>query len=231
METVLCVKRADIPIAWVGETSVIKMDEDIFFSAFSTTSSDLKYHWIERAIAEQDSSLKQIIPYIIIQDCNRNRTAIYRRAGGESRLHGLWSIGIGGHINLSDIQPDNHSNKSDIFNNHLFYSKNDFREILYSGMRRELNEELVSLPHISTNRELSYKKELSKDLSVEFLGTINEELTDVGRVHFGVVFRIVADSINSFTPGEELVDFKWVPTSALLDFNMETWSKFAVQLF
>ncbi|MBF0302269.1 MAG: phosphoesterase [Desulfamplus sp.] len=216
MEKVLCIKRADIPSNWLKDESSIKMGEDIFFSAF--LSHYFAYYWLDRPVAEKDSSFKQIIPYIVIQSDNGNITAIYRRKGSESRLHGLWSIGIGGHINPLDISLSNiEDSKADLTIN----SKADFKQILYSGMIREFNEEIISKP------EYSFKP--------EFMGIINEELTDVGKVHFGVVFKIEAGSCDDFVAGEELVDFQWVKTESLLtdrctQFNLELWSKMAIKL-
>ncbi|MBF0234430.1 MAG: hypothetical protein HQK65_15525 [Desulfamplus sp.] len=75
-----------------------------------------------------------------------------------------------------------------------------------------------------------------KDSLPVFIGTVNEELTDVGKVHFGVVFKIMAASPDRFSPGEELVDFQWVRTEDLLQkkdskFHMELWSEMAMELF
>src|SRR3989304_1111901 len=49
-----------------------------------------------RGDVEEDSSLKQIIPYLIIR--YRERIFLFQRStrGGEERLHGLYSIGVGG---------------------------------------------------------------------------------------------------------------------------------------
>ena len=58
--------------------------------------------YIDRDIAENDKSYKQIIPYCLI---NRGEsTFCYQRskAGSENRLHDLWSLGVGGHVNPCD---------------------------------------------------------------------------------------------------------------------------------
>lgn len=53
--------------------------------------------WIERADAENDPAFRQVIPYVtVISD--RGDILVYDRAGSEDRLHGLMSIGFGGHI-------------------------------------------------------------------------------------------------------------------------------------
>jgi predicted NUDIX family phosphoesterase len=76
-----------------------------------------------RAAVEDDPSLKQIIPYLIIR--HRDRIFLFQRSArsGERRLRGLYSIGVGGHITSADAAgaPD----------------------LLGAGMERELHEELV----------------------------------------------------------------------------------------
>jgi predicted NUDIX family phosphoesterase len=61
--------------------------------------------WLDRDKAEKDPSFKQLIPYCLL---TRGREVFcYQRSpkGGESRLHGLWSIGCGGHVNPVDNKP------------------------------------------------------------------------------------------------------------------------------
>lgn len=76
-----------------------------------------------RGDVERDPSLKQIIPYLIVR--HTSRIFLFQRstAGGEARLHGLYSIGVGGHINRGDVEgaPD----------------------VIAAGLRRELEEELA----------------------------------------------------------------------------------------
>ena len=59
----------------------------------------------DRAAAENDSTMKQIIPYIVFS--RDGMLFMMRRLskGGESRLHNKGSIGIGGHINHEDGEP------------------------------------------------------------------------------------------------------------------------------
>lgn len=61
--------------------------------------------YMPRSIAENDPSFKQLIPYAVLK--HGNRVFSYRRgkAGGERRLHALWSIGVGGHICSDDGAP------------------------------------------------------------------------------------------------------------------------------
>lgn len=77
-----------------------------------------------RGDVEQDPSIKQIIPYLMVR--HGIRIFVFQRSasGGEARLHGKYSIGVGGHINRSDDVEGN-------------------ADFLEAGLRRELEEELV----------------------------------------------------------------------------------------
>jgi len=58
-------------------------------------------HFADRARVEEDPSLKQIIPYaVVVRDDDVFR--FRRRGGGERRLIGLASVGVGGHVNPPD---------------------------------------------------------------------------------------------------------------------------------
>jgi predicted NUDIX family phosphoesterase len=78
--------------------------------------------FLPRPEAENDPSHKQIIPYVTL--CRQDEIFVTRRLkkGGEARLHGLLSLGIGGHIN-----PETDGSGSDT---------------LTRGLKRELDEEL-----------------------------------------------------------------------------------------
>ena len=108
--------------------------------------------YLNRSDAEQDKRYKQLIPYVLVI-CN-DRILRYRRGRGgqETRLHGLYSVGIGGHISEED---------HGLFSNGFGY---------HEGMRRELMEE-VAIDEV-------------KEAAV---AVINDDSTEVGQVHFGVV--------------------------------------------
>lgn len=76
--------------------------------------------FVDRPPAEEDPSLKQIIPYAMVR-CGRRVLTLTRLAKQtEKRLHNKMSIGVGGHIN-----PDG-----------------GLEGIVERGLRRELEEEL-----------------------------------------------------------------------------------------
>ena len=194
-ESVLCIKRKRLPASWVQEKSVIPLELDVFDKNCSASG----FKFINRPDAEKDPSYKQIIPYIILQTKDFEKTAIYNRQGSEQRLHDLWSIGIGGHINPVDMKIQN----------------NSFLQILITGMERELDEELYR----------RHKKDHQR-----FIGVISEDITDVGKVHLGAVFRILTNSPEKFIPGPELFQFTWEKTDKVEHLNLELWSKLALEL-
>ena len=58
--------------------------------------------FMRRGDAEEDPSHKQVIPYLVLRDGERWFLMRRTRAGGDARLHDLWSIGVGGHLNPGD---------------------------------------------------------------------------------------------------------------------------------
>ena len=65
-----------------------------------TSASEILY--VNRKEAEGDKRYKQLIPYVLVI-CD-DKILRYRRGKGgqETRLHGLYSVGIGGHISEED---------------------------------------------------------------------------------------------------------------------------------
>lgn len=80
------------------------------------------YEFLPRPDAENDPSHKQIIPYVVI--CRADEVFVTKRLkkSGETRLHGLLSLGVGGHIN-----PESDGCGDDV---------------LHRGMKREIEEEV-----------------------------------------------------------------------------------------
>ena len=61
-----------------------------------------KGFFMRRGDAEEDPTHKQVIPYLVLRDGERWFLMRRTRAGGDARLHDLWSIGVGGHLNPGD---------------------------------------------------------------------------------------------------------------------------------
>ena len=137
----------------LGATGFHTLDTNEAFSAFHTAGL-----WIgPRDSLEKMPSFRQIIPYIVL--CVGDQFVRYTRtpAGGEDRLHGRMSIGLGGHIDLSDI-----------------VSRDDYVDLtktFQKAAQRELDEEIGDIDCISR----------------EWIGILVDNETEVGRVHIGIV--------------------------------------------
>lgn len=95
-ERVLVVPRGALPDAagWYG----LRTDGLDTFSA--AVERDGRYE--PRPEMERDRSFKQIIPYLVLRDGLRYFLMQRTTAGADERLHGLYSIGVGGHLNPGD---------------------------------------------------------------------------------------------------------------------------------
>ena len=58
--------------------------------------------FLVRPTAEESPEYKQIIPYVAVVRGDEVFATRRLKKGGESRLHGLMSLGVGGHINETD---------------------------------------------------------------------------------------------------------------------------------
>jgi predicted NUDIX family phosphoesterase len=62
--------------------------------------------YLDRPLAEDDADHKQLIPYVVVRDGQRVFLMQRTDAGGDARLHGKASIGVGGHLNPVDEGED-----------------------------------------------------------------------------------------------------------------------------
>lgn len=61
------------------------------------------HFFMDRAVAEEDPTHKQLIPYCIFRCGDQILHYTRGKAGGESRLHAKISVGVGGHVNPVDM--------------------------------------------------------------------------------------------------------------------------------
>jgi len=159
-----------------------------------TDSVNLLY--LNRSEAEKDKRYKQLIPYVLIL-CN-GKILRYRRGKGgeETRLHGLYSVGIGGHISEED--------------HGLFSDDQGYRD----GLRRELMEE-VAIDEV-------------EDAAV---AVINDDSTDVGYVHFGVVHIVCVSEENVAGRRSGIVGPEFIPIDEAVKeiSRYESWSRFCLE--
>jgi predicted NUDIX family phosphoesterase len=78
--------------------------------------------FMDRPVAEEDPTFKQLIPYVVVREGALVYLMERTVAGGDARLHGKASIGVGGHLNPVDEGEDP----------------------LTNGLRREWSEELLT---------------------------------------------------------------------------------------
>lgn len=116
-ERVLVLPRADVP----GGCDFVGMRR-VDPSALGDLREALARHgrYLERGLAEDARSFKQIIPYVVVADGDRVFLMERTDAGGDARLHRKASIGVGGHLNPVDRGDDP----------------------LLAGLRREWSEEV-----------------------------------------------------------------------------------------
>lgn len=121
IERVLCFPRPLLD--QLGVFQGLCMDTDRYIPAI-TAPENLVYRI--RHEVEQDTQYKQVIPYVLL--ISGDRILRYERGHGgqEDRLHGLYSIGIGGHISDED--------RNLFSSNFLGY---------HEAMRREVDEEVA----------------------------------------------------------------------------------------
>lgn len=82
--------------------------------------------FLPRSRAEDDPTWKQVIPYCSVTRGDREIFVVERHSTqGESRLHGLLSIGLGGHVEPRDAQGDR------------------CKAMFQNALWRELHEELI----------------------------------------------------------------------------------------
>jgi predicted NUDIX family phosphoesterase len=189
-ERVLCFKRE--LFEQLGVFQGLSLDVGKYLPVVTAAANTT---YLNRSEAELDRRYKQLIPYVLII-CN-DRILRYRRGkgGGEKRLHGFYSVGIGGHISDVDIE---------------LFSNAGYQQ----GMRRELMEEVAI--------------ENDKDAAV---AAINDDSTDVGYVHFGVVHVLSVPNEDVAGSRSGIVAPEFVPIAEAMKggSEYETWSQFCLQ--
>lgn len=96
------------------------------------------YAFVERDWAENDTTWRQIIPYVTIRDQEGKFALFQRKNGSEKRLQDLFTIGVGGHIDAADI-PERHAGSKGKLVDFL-------NDICSDALNRELWEEIKWIP-------------------------------------------------------------------------------------
>ena len=190
-ERVLCFERK--LLEELGVFQGLSLETEKYLPQVTATANIL---YRNRSEAELDKRYKQLIPYVLVI-CH-DKILRYRRGKGgqETRLHGLYSVGIGGHIAEED--------------NGLFSSGVGYQD----GMRRELKEEVDI-----------------EEINETMVAVINDDSTEVGYVHFGVVHILQVGNEDVAGRRSGILNPEFVPISeALKDpAGYESWSRFCLE--
>lgn len=116
-ERVLVLPRASVP-GGCDFRGVRQADADALTVLRHAVATHGRY--LDRPLAEEDPTHKQLIPYVVVRDGSAVFLMERTDAGGDARLHGKASIGVGGHLNPID----------------------EGQDALMAGLRREWDEEL-----------------------------------------------------------------------------------------
>jgi predicted NUDIX family phosphoesterase len=177
-ERVLCFKRELFEKLGVFQGMSLEVEK---FLPVVTAQANVTY--INRSEAEQDRRFKQLIPYALIV-CG-DKILRYRRGKGgqETRLHGLYSVGVGGHIAEED---------TGLFTKGVGY---------HDAMRRELMEE-VSI-EVTKETAVAVINDDSTDVGYVHLGIVHivqvADETLTGRSHgiVGAEFVPMGDAVKN----------------------------------
>ena len=190
-ERVLCFRRKLLED--LGTFQGLSLEVEKYLPAV-TSPSQLVY--LNRSEAEHDKRYKQLIPYVLL--IRNDQLLRYRRGKGgeETRLHGLYSIGIGGHISEED---------------HNLFS----RDIGYEeGMLREVREEVDI-----------------EQVKAATVAVINDDSTEVGYVHFGVVhiMQVANETVAGRRSGIVSPEFMPIADAVENASSYESWSRFCLE--
>lgn len=171
----------------------------------------LKPFMVSRAICETDKRFLQVLPYITVHDGEGNYL-LYERpvSSGESRLHGLKSMGFGGHVEQLPITSNMSIHLAD--------------EAI-----RELNEEL-GIPNNRINQNQLLSLFMNKDFKV-----IRMTETETEAVHLGLLlnFKIIPEEVKA--KPEEIIGLQWKSLSELKKQvsdspdDFEHWTRLAIK--
>jgi predicted NUDIX family phosphoesterase len=179
--------------------------------AFQGFSADRRYfaalaesRFLERAAAEEDESHRQIIPYVVLRAGRRLFSYARTNRGGERRLHGLRSVGVGGHVNPDDL-PEG-----------------------LAGLVAAPEPTLVA----AARRELAEETSLAAGAELGWLGFLRDDQAPVARVHFGVVFAAeLPDESAALSDEGKMADARFLSVDDLLRDrdDYEGWSRIVIE--
>lgn len=206
-EQIVVVQRASIELTAGPLAQGVITDEAYVKQALAVLLED--FDVMRRGNAETNTSYKQPIPYVMLMkhEDGVDYVFAYERleAGGEVRLHGKLSIGLGGHMNYFSATA------------------------LYAEMMRELEEELQW--KLNVNPDADPDPFL---VAHSVIGLINDDSNEVGQVHLGLLVKAISSPDWDVTVREtDQLRGEWVRVDDMLDAKrferLENWSQLAIR--
>lgn len=201
---VLCLTKSVLDLVQIPENA-----KGIFSLNLSEVAAD-QFHFINRSVVDNVNDLTigkafpHLIGYVTVKLGDKYLSYSRENTGGETRLAGRRSIGIGGHTDIEDVVISE--------GGHI-----DATSTLENSICRELEEEIgLDLFNIRAER---------------FDSLIVDRTDEVGSVHLGVPLIIEIKSENEIIKTDEVHDIQWLTKEQLLaDFDAyENWSKIVIE--
>jgi predicted NUDIX family phosphoesterase len=173
-------------------------DVGLYSGEFDRNALQSECFSMRRRAAEEDTGVIQLVSVFVVRYGDRILTYKRTKRLPESRLHGVYSLAFGGHLNPSDLLP-----LLNIFDPGLGYPL----------LQRELNE------------EVRFKS--SDPPKIKYWGLLYDNSRPVSRQHLGITYEVVAP-IDQFEIGERgfLMDAKYESLHQIGDrlTAFENWS-------
>ena len=211
---VMCVQRSTLPaqvLSAEGQITPFKTDqlqyEGIEFINRTVVDAKRKDNATYYSIG---TMFPQLLPYMLIRSNNQFLT--YNRKGTEQRLHGLISIGVGGHIDIHDV--------------HFKFEE--------ASKYKDPELDIVNTIQLAAERELVEEIGLHTRQPIAFDHCIMSFNNEVGQVHLGLLAIIDLDHLGisreALEISDEILNPRWLSIEQLRDSidECEDWSQIAI---
>lgn len=199
-EQIIVIKRADL--FGQGLEDLTFQGTELVRNHITALENRMAEHYtvMRRGDAEENTAYKQPIPYAVLKKDGKYFTYKRLGGGGEERLYGKLSIGVGGHMN--EVK-----------------EAGNFKQVLSNNLNREINEELI----------IRY----ADAAEIRTIGLINDDQSDVGQVHIGVLVTIdLPKNAEVAVREEDKLEGSWMSLTELREHEvyerMESWSALAI---
>ena len=235
-------ERAETPKRSKDDERVLVVPTRLFrdggvFQGFSTAAisrcdalfAPESTRFMRRGDAERDPEFKQLIPYIIFvcEDSTTGRPSVfaYRRGDGqgETRLRSKWSVGVGGHINDVDADAGAAATAATAATDETGETGETGKDGENASIQPQTAENAAATPFGNDLFSAGAAREIAEEvvlgapiLRFERVGLVNDDETEVGRVHLGVVCvaTLAAPELKSNEP--DLAESGFRPVDELL---------------